>query len=355
MTKSDIFHLYKRAAFGFVADQDLQFALGKTSAEVVENLFVRRDDRLTELQALEWKDAGPWQGETGYRGCCESYNPLTGEPLSSAIIERPFFQPSFGTSSEGVGLYALVRATESPNPAHEFMVFRFLHNLVPVSYQVVDRDNADRNTMIWMTGFPGDAVKPGYFNVLRKLLEEPSYRYADLLKEITRHPAMLKYLNGDSNTKAQPNQNYGRELMELFTLGTHNRSGNPNYNAADIAAAARALTGMQITETTQSGWYQNPYRRYNVAAQVSSNPNFETAPQSLFGEVLGAAQPDACKSVVGANQLIDCILHHPEASRFLADQIGRHYLRVDIENAYPELIDAMAAICAPTGLTSLLP
>ena len=63
-----------------------------------------------------------------------------------------------------------------------------------------------------------------------------------LTKEITINSAMLKYLNGDKNTNTAPNENYGRELQELFTVGK-DATGLPPYTEDDVQAAARVLTG----------------------------------------------------------------------------------------------------------------
>jgi uncharacterized protein (DUF1800 family) len=65
-------------------------------------------------------------------------------------------------------------------------------------------------------------------------------RFADMLKASARHPAMLTYLDNRSSTRAHPNENYARELMELHTVGMI-------YSEADVKAAARLLTGMTVT------------------------------------------------------------------------------------------------------------
>ncbi|MEV4347068.1 DUF1800 domain-containing protein [Actinoplanes sp. NPDC049596] len=64
-------------------------------------------------------------------------------------------------------------------------------------------------------------------------------RFADMLKASMRHPAMLTFLDNRSSTKANPNENYARELMELHTVGLI-------YTEADVAAAARLLTGLTV-------------------------------------------------------------------------------------------------------------
>src|SRR5579864_5489000 len=63
--------------------------------------------------------------------------------------------------------------------------------------------------------------------------------FKDLLLNVTQDPAMLVWLNGNQNIKQHPNENYGREMMELFTLGA-NRGA---YTETDVRENARALTG----------------------------------------------------------------------------------------------------------------
>ena len=66
--------------------------------------------------------------------------------------------------------------------------------------------------------------------------------FLDLTTDVTVDPAMLQWLNGNENRREAPNENYARELMELFTLGA-DRSPILAYSEFDIREAARALTG----------------------------------------------------------------------------------------------------------------
>jgi hypothetical protein len=68
-------------------------------------------------------------------------------------------------------------------------------------------------------------------------------RFADLLKASARHPAMLTYLDNRFSTRVAPNENYGRELLELHTVGL-------GYTEADVKDAARLLTGMTVSWDT---------------------------------------------------------------------------------------------------------
>jgi uncharacterized protein (DUF1800 family) len=67
-----------------------------------------------------------------------------------------------------------------------------------------------------------------------------------LVHQITKDAAMLEFLDGDRNKVGRPNENYGRELMELFTLGVSDLNGVDNYTQNDVVAIARCLTGFVI-------------------------------------------------------------------------------------------------------------
>ena len=70
--------------------------------------------------------------------------------------------------------------------------------------------------------------------------------FKDLVSAMGLNVAMLKYLDSDTNRVGAPNENYGRELLELFTMGQKDRNGEDNYSQEDIGEAARALTGWVI-------------------------------------------------------------------------------------------------------------
>jgi uncharacterized protein (DUF1800 family) len=69
--------------------------------------------------------------------------------------------------------------------------------------------------------------------------------FSDLLMGVTKDPAMLIWLNGNQNLKGRPNENYARELMELFTLGADRGA----YTETDVREQARALTAGRAAST----------------------------------------------------------------------------------------------------------
>jgi hypothetical protein len=105
------------------------------------------------------------------------------------------------------------------------------------------------------------------FRSYADLASNPTASFKDMANAITIDPSMLRYLTGELNVRGAPNENYARELMELFTLGVTNAAGQPNYSQTDVEQLAKALSGWQINDTdpnnvssyfTQSLWYDGP-------------------------------------------------------------------------------------------------
>ncbi len=91
------------------------------------------------------------------------------------------------------------------------------------------------------------------YRYLTLLRDNAIGNFKELAKQITIEPAMLIYLNGDSNTGRAPNENYARELFELFTIGKGPQiadSDYTNYTESDIKSAAKVLTGWVIDRVT---------------------------------------------------------------------------------------------------------
>ncbi|PJJ48562.1 DUF1800 domain-containing protein [Hymenobacter chitinivorans] len=131
-----------------------------------------------------------------------------------------------------------------------------------------------------------------------------------LAKDVTVNAAMLRYLNGNQSTASAPNENYGRELLELFTVGKGPLIGAGNYTTyteADVQAAARVLTGWRDNQATISSYYTAS--RHDTGTKVFS---------AAFGN---ATIPN------GGDQeyktLIDLIFNQPETARFLVRKLYR--------------------------------
>ena len=138
--------------------------------------------------------------------------------------------------------------------------------------------------------------------------------FADLLGAIATDPAMLLYLDGAKSTAAQRNENFGRECLELFTMG---RDGG--YTQDDVVAASRAFTGWVI---------DTPGRQSSGLADAPWHAAFVPRRHD-DGELtlLGATGP---LDMAGALQLI---LGHPSTARFIAAKLFRELVGLAPEEA----------------------
>ena len=91
-----------------------------------------------------------------------------------------------------------------------------------------------------------DAEQMTRQNGLLRLMSKGNFR--ELLKRINKDPAMMDFLDTVRNRRKTPNENYARELMELFTLGVEDETGAPNYAQEDIVQIARAFTGWRLDD-----------------------------------------------------------------------------------------------------------
>jgi uncharacterized protein (DUF1800 family) len=109
----------------------------------------------------------------------------------------------------------------------------------------------ERMTLFWANVFVcKDFVVPYVQQFNNTLRKNALGNFREFVKAISKEPAMIKYLNTNKNKKDHPNENFARELMELFTIGVG------NYSETDIKEAARAFTGYGFR--LNGSFYQNP-------------------------------------------------------------------------------------------------
>ena len=178
-----------------------------------------------------------------------------------------------------------------------------------------------------LTSYERDAIRPHVFG-----------KFRDMVLATARHPAMLYYLdNWQSQAPredAQPlpvnvrrpglNENYGRELMELHTLGV-----DGGYTQADVIAVARAFTGWTILDVNRTAEYQ-----FNSAVH-------DRKEKIVLGQTIpaGGGEEDGVK-------VIDILTSHASTAKFIAKKLAQRF----VADAPPQsLVDRMAATFTATG------
>jgi uncharacterized protein (DUF1800 family) len=160
---------------------------------------------------------------------------------------------------------------------------------------------------------------------LRFLRSNALGNFKDMVIGMTKDPGMLRFQNGNENTKTSPNENYARELQELFTVGQKDFAGNPNYTEDDVKAAARVLTGWQATNylvpgSTSFGSVFNPDRHDTDNKEFSAYYNNTTI----------AGQSGSGAGDIELNNLVNMLLSHPQASKFICRKLYRWYVNPNV-------------------------
>ncbi|MEL7247597.1 MAG: DUF1800 domain-containing protein [Bacteroidota bacterium] len=157
-----------------------------------------------------------------------------------------------------------------------------------------------------------------YLNTLRT---NALGNFRTLVEQITVDPSMLLYLNGHQNSRQAPNENYARELLELFTIGRGEAVGPgdyTNYTEDDVVQMARALTGWRAVflDTGVPAGIFVPNRHDTEDKQLSHR--FDTV-------VISDAGADEYKVVIGH------ILQKSETARYLARQLHIWFVGANID------------------------
>jgi uncharacterized protein (DUF1800 family) len=177
-------------------------------------------------------------------------------------------------------------------------------------------------------GIGGDKVGASYMSLpyLNDLRTKGSGKFSDLLTSVVKGPAMIMFLDGQQNVKGRPNENFAREVMELFTLGVDN-----GYTEEDIAEAAKAFTGWRyryhLTGKT------NPERVKEIRGMA-----LEDKPVITFlfspGQHEKGVKKVLGKEVEFGQQVVDLLAAEEQTARYVTTKLWKHY-------AYPEPSDAV--------------
>ena len=172
----------------------------------------------------------------------------------------------------------------------------------------------EKLTLFWHGHFATSAAKVEKSRLM--LAQNETFRnhargpFARMVRAVSRDPAMLVYLDSTSNRRIRPNENYARELLELFCLGVG------NYTEKDIKEVARAFTGWEVR-----------------ADEFAFNQiQHDTGPKTFLGRT-GNFDGDAA---------VDVILAQPAAARFIARKLIR-FFAFDEPGAPDALVEPLAA------------
>jgi hypothetical protein len=171
----------------------------------------------------------------------------------------------------------------------------------------------EKMALFWHGHF---AVNEAKVRDYRKLLNELELfeargtgNFRDLMVAVAQDPAMLSFLDAGVNVKGAPNENFAREIMELFTMGVG------NYSEKDIREAARAFTGWNYVDLTF----------------VVNKDQHDSSPKTFLGRT----------GNVDGVDIIDTIMAQPVTAKFISGKIYRFFVR---EELTPELQEKLGTV-----------
>ena len=159
---------------------------------------------------------------------------------------------------------------------------------------------SEKMTLFWHSHFATSQQKVRFTPLLYQqqvmLRRNALGNFDTLLREVARDPAMLIYLDGANSRKGQPNENFAREVMELFTLS------EGHYSEKDIKEAARAFTGWSVDRDTGQFMFRRGIHDYGDKTVLGKSGNFD------------------------GDQVIGILLSKPETAQFITRKLWKEFV-----------------------------
>ena len=171
----------------------------------------------------------------------------------------------------------LYRMSHTPRPLEEKMTLFWHGHFATANYKV------DNPRWMWQQNETLRSHALGSFRTM--------------LQAVSRDPAMLVWLDGVDNSKGKPNENYGRELMELFTLGV-----GGGYTEADVKEAARSFTGWRFSRDTMQFEFHPEQHDDGVKTFLGQTGNFS------------------------GDDILDILARHPSTANFICTKLFKFYV-----------------------------
>jgi uncharacterized protein (DUF1800 family) len=238
-----------------------------------------------------------------------------GSPGYAGMTSRGAFSPR--TVITDARQRWLFRMLHSNRPLQEKMTL-FWHNHFATGYTkvagIVGAAEATRYLAAKPSEDPG-----GVRGQIEMLRDHALGNFRDLLIDIAKDTAMLFWLDGYTNTRARPQENFGREIMELFSMGVG------HYTEPDVYAAARVFTGWNLARAGSpadgSQRYEFAYLagQHDTAAKTFSFPIYPDGNKTIPARSAAQGEQDGV-------DLITALASSPDTARYLASKLYRFFV-----------------------------
>ena len=306
----EIDHLLRRAGFG-ISSEDVEIFRDMSPSAAVSYLV-------------------------DYEGRPDDVDARIGRPDHAQIVSKDLFAPDIDI--DDARQRWMFRMIHSRRPLQEKMAL-FWHNHFATAYSKLVADSGTVQGAKMLAHKPGTLRGPqGQIELLRKYALG---NFRDLLLQVAQDPAMVVWLDGKSNTKGKPQENFGREVMELFTVGVG------NHTEADVYAAARVFTGWNLRKSAD--YRQDEYGDVNAYQEFAYNADEHEASAKTFTFPIytnGTRTIPARSESEGMQDGVDLITAlaiHPETARRLARKFWSFFVS-EIHQPDPGFVESTAAV-----------
>src|SRR5688572_26108678 len=271
-----------------------------------------------------------------YEGRPDDVDGRIGRPDHVQVVSKDVFAPDIDINDARQRW--MFRMIHTRRPLQEKMAL-FWHNHFATAYSKLVADSGEVQAAKMLAHKPGVLRGPqGQIELFRQYALG---NYRDLLFQVAMDPAMVVWLDGKTNTKAKPQENFGREIMELFTVGVG------HYTEADVYAAARVFTGWNLRGS--DNYRQDEYGDINAYQEFAYNGDqHETSAKTFsFPIYSDGSRTIPARSASDGMQdgvdLITALAVHPETGRRLARKFWQFFVS-EIHPPDPAFVERTAAV-----------
>jgi uncharacterized protein (DUF1800 family) len=305
----------------------------------IDHLLRRAGFGVSSADAEIFRDMSPASAVSylvDYEGRPDDVDARIGRPDHAQVVSKDLFAPDIDI--DDARQRWMFRMIHSRRPLQEKMAL-FWHNHFATAYGKLATDSGHVQGAKMLAHKPGVLRGPqGQIELFRQYALG---NFRDLLLQVAQDPAMVVWLDGKTNTKAKPQENFGREVMELFTVGVG------NHTEADVYAAARVFTGWNLRGSAD--YRQDEYGDMNAYQEFVYNADQHEASAKTFTFPIysnGSRTIPARSESEGMQDGVDLITAlalHPETARRLARKFWNFFIS-EIQPPDPGFVESTAAV-----------
>ncbi len=310
----------------------------------IDHLLRRAGFGVSSFDADTFRDMSPAEAVAylvDYEGRPDDVDARIGRPDHVQVSTKDLFAPDIDI--EDARQRWLFRMIHTRRPLQEKMAL-FWHNHFATAFSKLAADSGERQAAKMLAHKAGVLRGPqGQIELFRQYALG---NFRDLLIQVAKDPAMVVWLDGKSNTKAKPQENFGREIMELFTVGVG------YYTEPDVYAAARVFSGWNLRGSDD--YRQDEYGDLNAYQEFVYNADqHETSDKTFsFPIYAGGSRTIAARSESAGIQdgidLITALATHPETGRRLARKFWNSFIS-EVSAPDPAFVEGVAGVYRQSG------